>query len=193
MLFPVSQYQYKDHIHSPFQWQKGAKERARITGQISPTSNFPAYHQYSWQHCASHEPTAFTYRYNQVGLAFCSFCQMYNIGNNFLSLILKFLSNLCFPNCFQSAANSCPSSPRGAGLSSYRTGRVMASDLIGDNSQSENDKEASGEDSPKVRKSDDRWTLLCFKEIHVIWKKKGQLHSMNQWIPHWYQWLFNGV
>lgn len=29
----------------------------------------------------------------------------------------------------------------------------MASDLIGDNSQSENDKEASGEDSPKVRNS----------------------------------------
>ena len=52
---------------------------------------------------------------------------------------------------FYSAANSCPSSPRGAGLSSYRTGRVLASDLIGDNSQSENDKEASGEDSPKVR------------------------------------------
>ncbi|CAG00839.1 unnamed protein product [Tetraodon nigroviridis] len=47
------------------------------------------------------------------------------------------------------AANSCPSSPRGAGLSSYRTGRVVASDFIGDNSQSENDKEASGEDSPK--------------------------------------------
>lgn len=52
---------------------------------------------------------------------------------------------------FYSAANSCPSSPRGAGLSSYRTGRVLTSDLIGDNSQSENDKEASGEDSPKVR------------------------------------------
>lgn len=50
-----------------------------------------------------------------------------------------------------SAANSCPSSPRGAGLSSYRTGRVLASDLMGDNSHSENDKEASGEDSPKVR------------------------------------------
>lgn len=51
-----------------------------------------------------------------------------------------------------SAANSCPSSPRGAGLSSYRTGRALTSDLIGDNSQSENDKEASGEDSPKVRR-----------------------------------------
>ncbi|KAK5876321.1 hypothetical protein CesoFtcFv8_025687 [Champsocephalus esox] len=48
-----------------------------------------------------------------------------------------------------SAANSCPSSPRGAGFSSYRPSRVLASDLIGDNSQSENDKEASGEDSPK--------------------------------------------
>lgn len=67
--------------------------------------------------------------------------------DNFLSLIF---------NCFLSAANSCPSSPRGAGLSSYRTGRVMASDLIGDNSQSENDKEASGEDSPKVRNSNGR-------------------------------------
>lgn len=51
---------------------------------------------------------------------------------------------------FYSAANSCPSSPRGAGLSSYRMGRGLTSDLIGDNSQSENDKEASGEDSPKV-------------------------------------------
>ena len=57
-----------------------------------------------------------------------------------------------------SAANSCPSSPRGAGLSSYRTGRVLAADLIGDNSQSENDKEASGEDSPKVRASWGRMT-----------------------------------
>lgn len=56
-----------------------------------------------------------------------------------------------FRYLFYSAANSCPSSPRGAGLSSYRTGRVLASDLIGDNSQPENDKEASGEDSPKVR------------------------------------------
>lgn len=59
--------------------------------------------------------------------------------------------NAFFLHQFYSAANSCPSSPRGAGLSSYRTGRVLASDLIGDNSQSENDKEASGEDSPKVR------------------------------------------
>lgn len=51
-----------------------------------------------------------------------------------------------------SAANSCPSSPRGAGSSGYRVGRVLSSDLqlIGDNSQSENDKEASGGDSPKV-------------------------------------------
>lgn len=57
----------------------------------------------------------------------------------------------CIFKSIYSAANSCPSSPRGAGLSSYRTGRVLASDLIGDNSQSENDKEASGEDSPKVR------------------------------------------
>ncbi|KAJ8254533.1 hypothetical protein COCON_G00211450 [Conger conger] len=48
-------------------------------------------------------------------------------------------------------ANSCPSSPRGAGASGYRMARIMTSDLqlIGDHSQSENDKEASGGDSPK--------------------------------------------
>ena len=77
-------------------------------------------------------------------------------SDHFSNLILKSLNTIFILNCFQSAANSCPSSPRGAGLSSYRTGRVMASDLIGDNSQSENDKEASGEDSPKVRNSNDR-------------------------------------
>lgn len=41
----------------------------------------------------------------------------------------------------------------------------MASDLIGDNSQSENDKEASGEDSPKVRKSNGRQILFCLNEV----------------------------
>ncbi|XP_068610394.1 forkhead box protein K2 [Brachionichthys hirsutus] len=59
------------------------------------------------------------------------------------------MSPLPSPTGTLSAANSCPSSPRGAGLSGYRTGRALASDLTGDNSQSENDKEASGEDSPK--------------------------------------------
>lgn len=51
---------------------------------------------------------------------------------------------------FFSAANSCPSSPRGAGLSGYKMGRGLTADLINENSQSENDKEASGGDSPKV-------------------------------------------
>ncbi|CAI5659745.1 unnamed protein product [Oreochromis niloticus] len=59
------------------------------------------------------------------------------------------MSPLPSPTGTISAANSCPSSPRGAGLSSYRTSRILTSDLIGDSSQSENDKEASGEDSPK--------------------------------------------
>uniref|UniRef100_A0A7N9AUQ0 Forkhead box protein K2 n=1 Tax=Mastacembelus armatus TaxID=205130 RepID=A0A7N9AUQ0_9TELE len=68
-----------------------------------------------------------------------------NIPDN----IAHLMSPLPSPTGTISAANSCPSSPRGAGLSSYRAGRVLASDLIGDNSQSENDKEASGEDSPK--------------------------------------------
>ncbi|KAK5851436.1 hypothetical protein PBY51_002230 [Eleginops maclovinus] len=68
-----------------------------------------------------------------------------NIPDNIAHLI----SPLPSPTGTLSAANSCPSSPRGAGFSSYRPGRVLASDLIGDNSQSENDKEASGEDSPK--------------------------------------------
>ncbi|XP_077359043.1 forkhead box protein K2 isoform X2 [Festucalex cinctus] len=68
-----------------------------------------------------------------------------NIPDN----IAHLMSPLPSPTGTISAANSCPSSPRGAGLSSYRSGRVLASDLIADNSQSENDKEASGEDSPK--------------------------------------------
>ncbi|XP_061160376.1 forkhead box protein K2 isoform X2 [Syngnathus typhle] len=68
-----------------------------------------------------------------------------NIPDN----IAHLMSPLPSPTGTLSAANSCPSSPRGAGLSSYRSGRVLASDLIADNSQSENDKEASGEDSPK--------------------------------------------
>ncbi|KAL3048015.1 hypothetical protein OYC64_006738 [Pagothenia borchgrevinki] len=68
-----------------------------------------------------------------------------NIPDNIAHLISPQLS----PTGTLSAANSCPSSPRGAGFSSYRPSRVLASDLIGDNSQSENDKEASGEDSPK--------------------------------------------
>lgn len=54
----------------------------------------------------------------------------------------------------RSAANSCPSSPRGAGSSGYRMGGRMVSSaelqLMNDNSQPENDKEASGGDSPKV-------------------------------------------
>lgn len=44
VLFPVPQHQYKDHVHSPVQWQEGAKERAGITGQARPTPNFPTDH-----------------------------------------------------------------------------------------------------------------------------------------------------
>lgn len=66
-----------------------------------------------------------------------------------------------------SAANSCPSSPRGAGLSGYRMGGRMVSSaelqLINDNSQSENDKEASGGDSPKVRFSMHRQYIYFLK------------------------------
>ncbi|XP_036391759.1 forkhead box protein K2 isoform X2 [Megalops cyprinoides] len=70
-----------------------------------------------------------------------------NIPDN----IAHLMSPLPSPTGTISAANSCPSSPRGAGTSGYRMGRVLTSDLqlIGDNSQSENDKEASGGDSPK--------------------------------------------
>lgn len=59
-----------------------------------------------------------------------------------------------------SAANSCPSSPRGAGLSSYKMGRGLTAELINENSQSENDKEASGGDSPKV------WDILIMLTIN---------------------------
>ncbi|RXM29168.1 Forkhead box protein K2 [Acipenser ruthenus] len=70
-----------------------------------------------------------------------------NIPDN----IAHLMSPLPSPTGTISAANSCPSSPRGAGSSGYRVGRVIPSDLqlMGDNSQSENDKEASGGDSPK--------------------------------------------
>ncbi|XP_035260036.1 forkhead box protein K2 isoform X2 [Anguilla anguilla] len=70
-----------------------------------------------------------------------------NIPDN----IAHLMSPLPSPTSTISAANSCPSSPRGAGSSSYRMGRVLTSDLqlIGDNSHSENDKDASGGDSPK--------------------------------------------
>lgn len=58
---------------------------------------------------------------------------------------------MCPPH---SAANSCPSSPRGAGSSGFRMGGRMVTSaelqLLGDNSQPENDKDASGGDSPKV-------------------------------------------
>ncbi|XP_077110696.1 forkhead box protein K2 isoform X1 [Ranitomeya variabilis] len=70
-----------------------------------------------------------------------------NIPDNMAHLI----SPLPSPTGTISAANSCPSSPRGAGSSGYKMGRVIAADLhlMADNSQLENDKEASGGDSPK--------------------------------------------
>ncbi|XP_075034268.1 forkhead box protein K2 isoform X1 [Mixophyes fleayi] len=70
-----------------------------------------------------------------------------NIPENMAHLI----SPLPSPTGTISAANSCPSSPRGAGSSVYKMGRVIAADLhlMADNSQLENDKEASGGDSPK--------------------------------------------
>ncbi|XP_074168108.1 forkhead box protein K2 isoform X2 [Sminthopsis crassicaudata] len=70
-----------------------------------------------------------------------------NIPDNMAHLI----SPLPSPTGTISAANSCPSSPRGAGSSGYKMGRILPTDLhlMADNSQSENDKEASGGDSPK--------------------------------------------
>lgn len=68
-----------------------------------------------------------------------------NIPDN----IAHLMSPLPSPTGTISAANSCPSSPRGAGFSGYRAGRIVPSDLISDNAHAENDKEASGEDSPK--------------------------------------------
>ncbi|KAF1379926.1 hypothetical protein PFLUV_G00181150 [Perca fluviatilis] len=72
-----------------------------------------------------------------------------NIPDN----IAHLMSPLPSPTGTISAANSCPSSPRGAGSSSYRMGGRMVSSaelqLMNDNSQPENDKDASGGDSPK--------------------------------------------
>ncbi|XP_015241410.1 PREDICTED: forkhead box protein K2-like [Cyprinodon variegatus] len=72
-----------------------------------------------------------------------------NIPDN----IAHLMSPLPSPTGTISAANSCPSSPRGAGSSGYRMGSRMVGSvelqLINDNSQPENDKDASGGDSPK--------------------------------------------
>ncbi|XP_019745362.1 forkhead box protein K2 [Hippocampus comes] len=72
-----------------------------------------------------------------------------NIPDNLAHL----MSPLPSPTGTISAANSCPSSPRGAGSSGYRMGGRMVSSaelqLLNENSQPENDKDASGEDSPK--------------------------------------------
>ncbi|XP_068119606.1 forkhead box protein K2 isoform X2 [Hyperolius riggenbachi] len=68
-----------------------------------------------------------------------------NIPENMAHLI----SPLPSPTGTISAANSCPSSPRGAGYSGYKMGRDTPADLISVNSHLENDKEASGGDSPK--------------------------------------------
>ncbi|CAL8301825.1 unnamed protein product [Merluccius merluccius] len=63
------------------------------------------------------------------------------------------MSPLPSPTGTISAANSCPSSPRGAGSSGYRLGGRMVSaaelQLLNDNSQPDQDKDASGGDSPK--------------------------------------------
>ncbi|XP_038634076.1 forkhead box protein K2-like isoform X2 [Scyliorhinus canicula] len=72
-----------------------------------------------------------------------------NIPDNIADLI----SPLPSPTGTISAANSCPSSPRGAGSSGYRISRGLHSDLqiMSDHAQnnSENDKETSDGDSPK--------------------------------------------
>ncbi|XP_037647992.1 forkhead box protein K2 [Sebastes umbrosus] len=72
-----------------------------------------------------------------------------NIPDN----IAHLMSPLPSPTGTISAANSCPSSPRGAGSSGYRMGGRMVSSaelqLLNENSQPENDKDASGGDSPK--------------------------------------------
>ncbi|XP_037349268.1 forkhead box protein K2 [Talpa occidentalis] len=61
------------------------------------------------------------------------------------------ISPLPSPTGTISAANSCPSSPRGAGSSGYKVGRAVPSDLnlMADSSQPEHEKETSGGDSPK--------------------------------------------
>ncbi|CAL8265415.1 unnamed protein product [Gadus morhua 'NCC'] len=72
-----------------------------------------------------------------------------NIPDN----IAHLMSPLPSPTGTISAANSCPSSPRGAGSSGYRMGGRMVSNaelqLLNENSQPDQDKDASGGDSPK--------------------------------------------
>ncbi|XP_051569384.1 forkhead box protein K2-like [Myxocyprinus asiaticus] len=69
-----------------------------------------------------------------------------NIPDN----ISHLMSPLPSPTGTLSAANSCPSSPRGAGSSGYRMGRIVPDlQLMNENSQSEIDKDVSEGDSPK--------------------------------------------
>ncbi|CAL8273843.1 unnamed protein product [Lota lota] len=72
-----------------------------------------------------------------------------NIPDN----IAHLMSPLPSPTGTISAANSCPSSPRGAGSSGYRMGGRMVSSaelqLLNENSQPDQDKDTSGGDSPK--------------------------------------------
>ncbi|XP_051995746.1 forkhead box protein K2-like [Xyrauchen texanus] len=69
-----------------------------------------------------------------------------NIPDN----ISHLMSPLPSPTGTLSAANSCPSSPRGAGSSGYRMGRIVPDlQLMNENSQSEIYKDASEGDSPK--------------------------------------------
>ncbi|XP_048102772.1 forkhead box protein K2-like [Alosa alosa] len=70
-----------------------------------------------------------------------------NIPDN----IAHLMSPLPSPTGTISSADSCPVRPvRAPGSPGYKMGRITASDLqLIDNSQSENDKEASGGDSPK--------------------------------------------
>ncbi|XP_023691370.1 forkhead box protein K2-like [Paramormyrops kingsleyae] len=65
--------------------------------------------------------------------------------------IAHMMSPLPSPTGTISAANSCPSSPRGAGASGYRSARALAPEvqLAVDHSQPEYDKEALEQGSPK--------------------------------------------
>uniref|UniRef100_A0A2K5JYI2 Fork-head domain-containing protein n=1 Tax=Colobus angolensis palliatus TaxID=336983 RepID=A0A2K5JYI2_COLAP len=87
------------------------------------------------------------------------------------------------PFLFHSAANSCPSSPRGAGSSGYKVGRVMPSDLnlMADTSQPENEKEASGGDSPKVKALPKEMAESLYKTAECGWNSIRHNLSLNRY------------
>ncbi|XP_036159639.1 forkhead box protein K2 isoform X6 [Myotis myotis] len=144
----VPEHKHQDHVHCPVQREEGEAGGTRVSGEARAGPHLAPDHQHSRHHGPPHQPPALPYGNHQVHGPAQGWPCTVRVHISVLSSCLG-----CFQRHGESqcAANSCPSSPRGAGSSGYKMGRVIASDLslMADNSQPENEKEASGGDSPK--------------------------------------------